>query len=284
MGLGELEELLALPKRVIGINANGRDFRHETPFPWSGLLRAYTKMASARQQTSLDVTIKIDFNSYVEKKYDHRLPNRAGSLHLLGGNLALDFANTESGRGGAQHLNHIQSAADVVTWARHADVINDTTATQARLMDRHEQDELFVEGKALRQAIYEINSTLAAGKSPQSEATQTLGRAHGKTLQSATLAPRGGKYSWTWGPDAKLVDVVLGPIAQAAVALLTQSDHKRIKQCQGKHCGWLFCDSSKNNSRRWCDMSVCGNRSKIRALRKRRESNNAGNHPSGQRT
>ena len=232
---------------------------------------AYTRMAKCWQNTSLDVTVKLRFNSYVKEKYDHRLPNRAGSLHLLGGNLALDFANTESGRNGPHHLNHIQSATDIVTWARHAEIIDDGAA----LTDmRQEQEGLFVEGQALRETIYQINSTLAGGHHPSPHTTQALARAHGKTLQSATLALRDGQYSWIWGPDAKLADVVLGPIAHAAVVLLTQSDRKRIKQCQGNHCGWLFYDSTKNNSRRWCDMSVCGNRSKIKALRKRREAHN----------
>ena len=201
----------------------------------------------------------------MKEKYDRRAPNRAGSLHLVGGNLALNFANTESGRNGPQHLNHIQSAADIVIWARHAKVIDEAVAITES--DSH----LFTEGQDLRQAIYEVSSALAAGKIPSPKLTQSLAKAHGRTLQSATLTARDGKYLWTWERAEESADVILGPIAQAAVNLLTTHDHTRIKQCQGKHCGWLFYDSTKNNSRRWCDMSVCGNRSKIKALRKRRE-------------
>jgi predicted RNA-binding Zn ribbon-like protein len=199
------------------------------------------------------------------EKYDRHAPNRAGSLHLVGGNLALNFANTESGRNGPEHLNHIQSAADIVTWARHAKVIKETVALKEMA------PRLFTEACDLRQAIYEVNSALAAGKTPSSKFTQSLAKAHGKTLQSATLTVRDGKYLWAWEPDEELADAILGPIAQAAIVLLTHHDHGRIKQCQDNHCGWLFYDSTKNNSRRWCDMSVCGNRSKIKALRKRRK-------------
>jgi predicted RNA-binding Zn ribbon-like protein len=225
----------------------------------------YTKTPEHWHHSFLDVTIKNYLNSYMKQQYDSRLPNRAGSLHLLGGNLALNFANTESGRHGPQHLNHIQSAADIVTWARHAEIIDAAAAPKAS------DARLFTEGQVLRQAIYEVNSALAAGQTPPPEFTQSLAKAHGKTLQSATLTARDGKYLWTWQPTEELVDAILGPIAQAAVTLLTQHDHRRIKQCQGNHCGWLFYDATKNNSRRWCDMSVCGNRSKIKALRKRRE-------------
>ncbi|HEV2391667.1 MAG TPA: CGNR zinc finger domain-containing protein [Verrucomicrobiae bacterium] len=40
-----------------------------------------------------------------------------------------------------------------------------------------------------------------------------------------------------------------------------------MRLCQGDTCGWLFVDSSKNHSRRWCDMRDCGNRAKARRHR-----------------
>jgi hypothetical protein len=36
---------------------------------------------------------------------------RPGTLSLVAGKLALDFTNTESGRGGPEHLDHLQTAA-----------------------------------------------------------------------------------------------------------------------------------------------------------------------------
>lgn len=47
--------------------------------------------------------------------------------------------------------------------------------------------------------------------------------------------------------------------AHSALRLLT-SDTERLKICG--NCGWLFLDKSKNRSRTWCDMAVCGNRVK----------------------
>lgn len=39
----------------------------------------------------------------------------------------------------------------------------------------------------------------------------------------------------------------------------------RLKRCADDTCGWVFWDVSRNNSRRWCKMRVCGNRAKARA-------------------
>jgi predicted RNA-binding Zn ribbon-like protein len=244
------------------------------------LLIHYTRFAENRQHRFIDVTIKIVFNSYMKEVHDHRMPNRAGSLHLLGGNLALNFANTESGRNGPQHLNHIHSAADIAIWARHAGIVDDATLERVSGEAPDGRAKLFSHGMTLREIIYQISSAVVTGGTPSPELIQTLASVHSRTLLSAQLMADDGKYSWRWQPGAEIGDEILGPIAEAAIGLLMHGDHKRIKQCQGLHCGWLFYDSSRNNSRQWCDMSVCGNRAKIRAFRKRREESEAPDGPS----
>lgn len=61
----------------------------------------------------------------------------------------------------------------------------------------------------------------------------------------------------------------LAGIQAEAVAAGTWS---RLKACRREICGWLFYDRSRNRSARWCDMAVCGNRTKTRAYRARRVS------------
>ena len=58
-------------------------------------------------------------------------------------------------------------------------------------------------------------------------------------------------------------------IVESAVALLTSPDLERVKACPG--CGWFFLDETKNGSRRWCSMRMCGSLAKSRRyyLRKR---------------
>ncbi|MEU3302057.1 CGNR zinc finger domain-containing protein [Streptomyces sp. NPDC006678] len=73
-------------------------------------------------------------------------------------------------------------------------------------------------------------------------------------------------------PGAPLVPAPGGPPARTALArlavawaevVLTGHVH-RLKRCAEHTCGWVFWDSSKNHSRRWCSMRVCGNRTKSR--------------------
>jgi hypothetical protein len=62
----------------------------------------------------------------------------------------------------------------------------------------------------------------------------------------------------------------LGRIAAAAVGLVEDGRWDRVKICAASDCRWAFYDRSKNHSRHWCSMGVCGNRSKSRTFRRRR--------------
>lgn len=80
------------------------------------------------------------------------------------------------------------------------------------------------------------------------------------------------------GGEVRLVPRTHGDLASevaavALVALLRASAGPgwgRFKSCPGADCGWVFVDASRNRSRRWCDMTECGNRAKTTAFRARR--------------
>jgi predicted RNA-binding Zn ribbon-like protein len=61
----------------------------------------------------------------------------------------------------------------------------------------------------------------------------------------------------------------LGRIAAAYHAAAIRGDWSRVRRCPASDCAWVFWDSSKNASRRWCSMRVCGNRAKTRAFAER---------------
>ena len=96
------------------------------------------------------------------------------------------------------------------------------------------------------------------------QATAELTKFHARALARSALTPSHDRYEWRWTLSVFPLEAALGPIALSAVALLTQGDLTRVKQCGGVACGWLFYDETKNNRRRWCEMEVCGNRAKQR--------------------
>jgi predicted RNA-binding Zn ribbon-like protein len=65
------------------------------------------------------------------------------------------------------------------------------------------------------------------------------------------------------GPAAGVEPIDLeAAVALSALALLEPAKRRRIRICA--NCAWLFLDKSRNGSRLWCDMSVCGNRRKAK--------------------
>ncbi len=64
-------------------------------------------------------------------------------------------------------------------------------------------------------------------------------------------------------------DQARADIAGSIASFLTEDDPRRLRRCASDTCRWVFVDRSRGGRRRWCDMSVCGNRAKVRRHRAR---------------
>lgn len=198
--------------------------------------------------------------------------SRAGSLPLVGGALALDFCNTASGRGTDGAQNHIVSAEHLLSWAQHSGLIDTIAAARSqRLCDADSAFglRLLARALALRDAIYRLDAALAQGRAPDQDDIDIVAGTHAACLAKGRLAIRDGVFGWTWRLEDAPAEVILGPIAASAMSIVTEADRARLKQCPGRHCGWLFLDTTKNNRRVWCEMEICGNRAKQRRRRGR---------------
>lgn len=71
--------------------------------------------------------------------------------------------------------------------------------------------------------------------------------------------------------DASGWNLVLWQITKSFADLLCNYDQSRIKLCDNPDCGWVFYDTSKNKSRRWCSDKTCGNVMKVRKFRERQK-------------
>ncbi len=194
-------------------------------------------------------------------------------LQLIANELALDFVNTSSGRGHDTFRENLQEPAHVIEWAHKARILHDSNRDFALrlIVDTPKAGAaLFKAAHKLREAIYRIAGCLANGVPPTDGDRAAISDLHAKCLRKAHLTPAGQSFVWVWNPQDGLTESILGPVALSALTLLTQQDLARVKRCQGERCGWLFFDTTKNRSRRWCEMEICGNRAKVRAHRQRK--------------
>jgi predicted RNA-binding Zn ribbon-like protein len=72
----------------------------------------------------------------------------------------------------------------------------------------------------------------------------------------------------TTAPEGSVQQMV-AMVARAYLACRIDGAWRRVKACAEPNCRWAFLDLSRNGSRRWCDMSECGNRAKNRTWRSR---------------
>ncbi len=99
---------------------------------------------------------------------------------------------------------------------------------------------------------------------------------HADALAHGRLEHTGRGFRWTWEPDLRLPRWL---VARSAIELVTDGPLRRVKVCASEDgCSYLFVDTSKNNSRRWCSMADCGNTAKARRLTEKRRASRAGDH------
>ena len=201
---------------------------------------------------------------------------------LVGGRPCLDFANTVGGRvGGARRST--RDLADRVTrddlpdyesllrWSVRAGLLDTGQAARLRGRARRSPSGAAAAHRRalrLRESLYRIGKSLVEGWELPARDLGTLDAAVREARAHQRLVAAPGRIEATWTDPAAL-DRMLWPIALSAAELFGSRDLAQLKQCPGADCGWLFLDITRNHSRQWCEMSVCGNLAKVRRFRQR---------------
>lgn len=189
-------------------------------------------------------------------------------FELSGGHPALDFANTISRRERPEDAREdLADYGRLVTWGRQARFVTEREAESLRAeAAAHPRAALAALRRAVaaREAIFSIFAALAAGGRAPAEAVETLNAALPSALGALRVGPERGAYAWRFVSGDDDLAPMLAPVVRAAADLLTSDDAGRVRECGADTCRWLFLDRSKNGTRRWCDMKICGNRAKAR--------------------
>ena len=193
----------------------------------------------------------------------YRFPNR------VGGNLCLDFTNTTEFRDSKRCLEFLSAYDHVLAWCGRNHQLDDAESQRLAAVaaaNPTEAANAFSASIDLREALYRIFTAVIAEEPPVSADLQRLN----DVLSGAQrhIEPSDDGFAWAWSHSDDLARI-LAPIALAAAELLTSDQLQRVRQCP--NCGWLFVDTSRNHSRRWCSMDVCGSQVKSRRQYERRK-------------
>jgi predicted RNA-binding Zn ribbon-like protein len=116
----------------------------------------------------------------------------------------------------------------------------------------------------LREAVFRALKALVNDERIGQKDLQIIDEATHEALSNLQLAVKGRAFMWRWKRGENL-NRVSWIIAKATAELLVDSQTlSLLRICGGAGCGWAFLDRSRNKSRRWCAMRICGNRDKAR--------------------
>ena len=179
-------------------------------------------------------------------------------MPFLGGRLWIDFVNTTPVIKGVP-LDLVGDQESLVKWARQANIDALTGDEQDRIEDL----------KALRALLTAAFDRLAASQPLPHEMIADINRRIERSGTRPHLVEHDGL------PVVEERVILVGPPVATAVAwdfaqFLGEYEPDRMRHCGDPACTMQFYDSGKNNRRRWCTMSICGNRDKVAQYRVRK--------------
>lgn len=190
------------------------------------------------------------------------------TLRFVGGRLALDFINivpSTAELSWGQLISFLQ-ATRIVTPERGGELLalshSNPQAAEALLRKgqrlgsalRVTFDALLHKQKILREWVEPVNEILR------------ITEGHDELV----LADRGWEIEFVAREGG--LEWLLAAVARSAAEIIAEGAHARLRLCANPRCGLLFYDTSRTHRRRWCSMTVCGNRSKVAAFVRRHTS------------
>lgn len=185
------------------------------------------------------------------------LPETRDGFRFRGGRLALDLPATLAGRVSGNHREALATPGDLDRWLVAAGLATRDLADGATGASAEDLSAV----RDLRETLYALAVARAEDRPLPAGPREALNAFAARPAATPWLDASG--QAQLKGSAREL----LASVAREAVLLLGGGE--RIRQCQGPACAILYVDASRKGDRRWCAMSVCGNRAKVAAFRDR---------------
>ena len=189
-----------------------------------------------------------------------RTEEDAGPFLLVGDHLALDMLNTQAALG-EKKLEFWKTGEDVADWCRRTGV--------APVADMPEKalDDLLADATELRGIARRLVEQRKASEPIDPAPLNRYLHAHRSAPHIEVDAEGKVQMRRTSTEDARAQ--VVGALAESVAQLLAEGDFALVKQCEHPNCILWFYDRTKAHRRRWCSMTLCGNKVKAAHFRKR---------------
>lgn len=207
-------------------------------------------------------------SSMTTRSTPHSTEQKTRQFSFLGGDPSIDFVNTVDEMLGDSPIDQLESYGDLLDWSEQASLIcTDIIASLQEAAQECERDSERVlrQARLFRSHLRDVLTSFVEDRPPEARDLKAITAYARKAAAHSRLDCCGDGFAWVLDEASGCeLDWPIWELARAAVALLTSDSLNRLRRCANETCGWLFIDQSRNHSRRWCDMSSCGNRAKAR--------------------
>jgi predicted RNA-binding Zn ribbon-like protein len=188
-------------------------------------------------------------------------PHEFAARDFIGGDAALDFVNTVTGRD-RQPRDWLDSYARLLEWATLVRLLperNLRALTKKMHGEPGAAGRALIRAKELREELFALVNAVAAGNAPPKSALAALREHWLLGVAAHELRFENGRVVADIRTDAADFDLIAAIVAYRMVEHVMPRPVDRLRVCGGQSCSWVFMDSSKAGRRRWCDMAACGN-------------------------
>jgi len=190
-------------------------------------------------------------------------------FELTGGHPSLDLVNTLDWRfreSGSEEL--LEDYGDVIRFAEQTGLISGADGRKLlRTVPEIKGARVLAAVRELREAAADVFYAAVEGRSPSGAAVKRLEACIASAREQQELGWNDNKLEWNIPQASSLPALPLWLLSVSAEALVTSEQMRLLRECGNAECRWLFLDVSKNHTRRWCDMKICGNRMKARRFK-----------------
>jgi predicted RNA-binding Zn ribbon-like protein len=189
---------------------------------------------------------------------------------LLGGRVAVDFANTAQASAGTPGA--LEDWAGLVAFLEQAQVISEERASALLALERTDpqtMDALLHKALVLRAGLVQALGALARQEPVEHASIVAINELLRVTEGHDELVPEEPGWKLRFVARERQPEWLLTAIARSAAEIISEGA-AALRRCANPACPLLFYDDSRNGRRRWCSMTICGNRSKVAAFARRK--------------
>ena len=191
-------------------------------------------------------------------------------FQLVAAHPALDFLNTVDDWTVEEPSEYLPDFAEAMRFGELSGLVS---RAESRALAAHGSESEMRRLRELRGRLERIFRASVEDRSPDVSDLDQLARDAAAAATTARLRVSSGVVTRAIDADEAGTSLLRMRLVESALALLTSERMERVKACPS--CGWFFLDTTKNASRRWCSMDMCGSAAKARAYYWRNRGGNA---------